>query len=109
MRHLVRQKILGAIFIDGSKAANEGARLRWFIIDPQYQGYGLGHRLMAAAMQFCREKQFPRVYLTTFAGLKAARHLYELHGFKLHSEEDGSHLTGNASLVEQVFELKRES
>jgi GNAT superfamily N-acetyltransferase len=100
-------KILGSIIIDGSKGSSEGARLRWFIIDPAYQAYGIGNRLMNAAMQFCKEKAFPRVYLTTFDGLKTARHLYEKHGFRLCSEEDGSHLTGKASLVEQVFELRR--
>jgi ribosomal protein S18 acetylase RimI-like enzyme len=98
-------KIIGSIFIDGSK--EDRARLRWFIIDPAYQGYGLGKRLMDAAMGFCREKGFERVYLTTFKGLNAARHLYEKHGFILQSEEDGSHLTGKSSLIEQVFEWRR--
>jgi ribosomal protein S18 acetylase RimI-like enzyme len=95
-------KILGSIIIDGSK--EDRARLRWFIIDPAHQGTGLGNDLMDAAMNFCREKGFQRVYLTTFKGLDAARHLYEKHGFVLRSEEDGSHLTGKASLIEQVFE-----
>jgi GNAT superfamily N-acetyltransferase len=100
----VNQEIVGGIFIDGSDAAGEGARLRWFIIDPQYQGYGLGNRLIEEAMTFCDQKQFKRVYLTTFAGLNSARHLYEKFGFRLCREEDGSHLTGKSSLVEQVFE-----
>jgi GNAT superfamily N-acetyltransferase len=97
--------IIGGIFIDGSDAESTGARLRWFILDPAYQGLGLGNRLMAEAILFCRQKQFKRVYLTTFAGLNTARHLYEKYGFKLCHEEDGSHLTGKSSLVEQVFEL----
>ena len=101
-------KILGGIFIDGHDAAagnGTGARLRWFIIDPDYQGHGLGNRLIEAAVTFCQQKHFPRVYLTTFAGLTSARHLYEKFGFRLCREEDGSHLTGKSSLVEQVFEL----
>ncbi len=97
-------KIIGSVIIDGSKAENEGARLRWFIIDPEYHGHGLGKRLMGVAMDFCRHKHFHRVYLTTFAGLNVARHLYESHGFELCGEEDGSHLTGQASLTEQIFE-----
>jgi hypothetical protein len=60
---------------------------------------------MQEAMSFCEQKRFKRVYLTTFAGLNAARHLYEKFGFRLCHEEDGSHLTGKSSLVEQVFEL----
>lgn len=95
--------VVGSIFVDGLEADAEGARIRWFIIDPAYQGLGLGNRLMNAAMDFCREKQFYRVYLTTFEGLTAARHLYDKHGFKLCGEEDGSHLTGRSSLTEQIL------
>jgi len=99
-------QIVGGVFIDGKDALGEGARLRWFIIDPRYQGQGIGNLLMNAAMAFCKQKQFPRVYLTTFAGLVTARHLYEKHGFVQCAEKDGSHLTGKASLVEQVFEYR---
>jgi GNAT superfamily N-acetyltransferase len=97
--------IVGAVFIDGSDAGGQGARLRWFILAPEHQGRGLGNRLMEEAMSFCRRVGFRRVYLTTFKGLDAARHLYEKAGFRLCGEEDGSHLTGKSSLVEQVFEL----
>ena len=49
---------------------------------------------------------FRRVYLTTFSGLNAARHLYEKAGFRLCAEMDGHDLTG-AALTEQIFELTR--
>lgn len=101
-------KVVGAIFVDGSQAQKEGARIRWFIIDPEYHGLGLGNRLMDALMTFCREKQFPRIYLTTFEGLTTARHLYEKHGFNLCGTADGSHLTGSSDLTEQVFEWLRD-
>ena len=97
-------QIVGSIVIDGADAVGEGARLRWFILDPVCQGQGWGYRLMTKAMDFCQKQQFPRVYLTTFAGLEAARHLYEKYGFTLCGETDGAHLTGKASLIEQVFE-----
>jgi len=98
------EQIIGGVFIDGAHAGGEGARLRWFIVDPAYQGQGLGHHLIAKAIAFCDRQQFRRVYLTTFAGLVAARHLYESYGFTLCGETDGAHLTGKSSLVEQVFE-----
>lgn len=99
------ETIAGAIVIDGSDADGEGARLRWFILDPAYHGQGLGNRLIDAAMNFCKQAGFRRVYLTTFAGLTAARHLYEKAGFRLHHEEDATELTGNPSLTEQIFEV----
>lgn len=83
--------VVGGIFIDDGDANGQGARLRWFILDESYQGQGLGNRLMEAAVGFCREKQFRRVYLTPFKGLNAARHLYEKYGFRLCAEMDGSH------------------
>ena len=98
-------EIVGGVFIDGKDADTVGARLRWFILDPAYQGRGIGSRLINEAVEFCKRAGFRRVYLTTFAGLNTARHLYEKKGFRLCAEEDGSHLTGKASLVEQVFEL----
>jgi len=101
----IKGEIVGAIFIDGSDAEGEGARLRWFIVAPEYQGCGLGNRLMQEAVSFCRKAGYKRVYLTTFSGLNTARHLYEKFGFRLYHEEDGSHLTGTASLVEQRFAL----
>jgi GNAT superfamily N-acetyltransferase len=99
------ENIIGAIVIDGKDADGEGARLRWFILAEGYQGRGVGNRLMQEAMDFCKKAGFRRVYLTTFAGLDTARHLYEKHGFRACREEDGSHLTGKASLVEQVLEV----
>ena len=85
---------VGAIFIDGSDSAGQGARLRWFMVDPAYPGRGLGRRLMDEAMNFCRGIGFPKVYLTTFKGLDAARHLYDKAGFRVVQEEVGTHLTG---------------
>ncbi len=101
----VNGEIVGGVFIDGSDANGQGARLRWFIIDPAHQGQGLGNRLMAEAVSFCESKGYRRVYLTTFAGLNTARHLYEKFGFRLSHEEDGRRLTGTSTLTEQVFEL----
>jgi len=75
------EAILGAIVIDGGVTPEEGARLRWFILDEACQGRGVGRRLMGAAMDFCERAGFERVYLWTFRGLVAARHLYDVWGF----------------------------
>ena len=94
----------GAIAIDGVNAFGEGARLRWFIVDPQYQGCGIGKNLIAQAIDFCKQKGFPKVYLWTFKGLEAARRLYEAADFQLCEESEvaqwGQHIT------EQKYELR---
>jgi len=99
----VDEKIAGSIAIDGFHHDSEGAHLRWFIIAPENQGHGIGNRLLAEAIGFCRRKQYGRIYLWTFAGLHPARQLYEKFGFKL-CEEHGGEQWGKA-VTEQKFEL----
>jgi GNAT superfamily N-acetyltransferase len=71
-------RIEGGIAIDGINARTEGVHLRWFIVSPEVRGRGFGRRLMEEAISFCREKDYKKVYIETFEGLHAARHLYEI-------------------------------
>ena len=77
---LDKQKF-GGIAIVFSDA--QTARLRWFIIDPNYHGQGLGRSLMQVAIDFCQSVGFDEIYLWTAAGLPAAHHLYRQFGFSL--------------------------
>ncbi len=76
-------QVEGSIAIDGSHAATEGAHLRWFITSEALRGQGVGRQLLRAALHFCDGRGYGCVHLWTFAGLEAARHLYESEGFKL--------------------------
>lgn len=82
-------RIQGAIVIDSDHADVQGAHLRWFIVSDALRGQGVGNRLMDAAMDFFRERGYDRMYLWTFEGLHAARHLYEKHGFVLVEQQEG--------------------
>jgi uncharacterized protein YhfF/GNAT superfamily N-acetyltransferase len=93
-------RIEGSIAIDGAGAG--GAHLRWFIVDDTLRGRGFGRRMLEAAMAFCRRAGHRGVCLTTFAGLDAARALYERQGFRLVAEADGE--TWGATVREQRFE-----
>ena len=54
--------------------------------------------------EFCRDKQYGRVFLTTLPGLEAAMHLYTEHGFQQIAQNDmGFH---GSVFVEQTFECK---
>ena len=99
------QRIVGSITIDGNEADINGAHLRWFILDPEYQGNGIVKQLIGEAMLFCEEKNFQRVQLSTFAGLDSARHLYEQCGFKLIEENESN--TWGVRVREQAFEWFR--
>ena len=80
----------GSIAIDGAHAKQKGAHLRWFIMSPEFQGQGAGNTLLSAALTFCDDCGYRKVYLWTFDDLHAARHLYEKHGFKLAVTQRGS-------------------
>ncbi len=97
-------RIHGAIVIDGVHADAGGAHLRWFIVSDELRGQGVGNRLMDAAMEFCRERRYDRIYLWTFQGLHAARRLYEKNGFTLVEQQEGE--GWGVRVTEQRFERR---
>jgi GNAT superfamily N-acetyltransferase len=99
----IEEKIVGSIAIDGVHGDSKGAHLRWFIVAPEIQGQGIGKMLIKETVEFCRKKEFGRIYLWTFAGLDPARHLYEKFGFRLCEEHEGNQW--GRTVTEQRFEL----
>ena len=97
-----RGQLQGAIVVDGRDTESEGAHLRWFIVSDGLRGQGAGSRLIQTAMDFCRRKRYAKVYLWTFEGLTAARHLYEKHGFALVAQHRGDQW--GVAVNEQRFE-----
>jgi GNAT superfamily N-acetyltransferase len=97
-------RIEGAITIDGVQAGEDGAHLRWFIISDALRGRGVGGRLVESAVDFCRRSGYARVYLWTFEGLHAARHLYAKAGFALTEQRPGAQW--GTEVTEQRFELR---
>ncbi len=95
--------IKGGIVIDSHDG--DLAQLHWFILSEDLRGSGAGRKLMSNAMKFVTEKNYPRVYLTTFDGLQAARHLYEEHGFVLTDEQESD--TWGTPVLEQHFDWTR--
>ncbi|OAN55203.1 hypothetical protein A6A04_11090 [Paramagnetospirillum marisnigri] len=97
-------RILGAVALDGREPDGMGrAHLRWFILDDAARGKGLGARLLDQAVAFGRHRRISGIYLWTFAGLDAARGLYESRGFTLVEQRSGD--TWGTPVTEQRFEL----
>jgi GNAT superfamily N-acetyltransferase len=93
----------GAIAIDGSQAGEEGVRLRWFIVNPRFQGHGIGRTLLRESLKFCKQVGYKRVYLWTFKGLETARYLYEREGFRLCKAHEVRQW--GQDIVEQMYKL----
>ncbi|MHB2168786.1 GNAT family N-acetyltransferase [Alsobacter sp. R-9] len=100
---LLDEAVVGAIAVDGSgpEAATRGARIRYFILSDAARGRGVGRLLLGGAMAHIRDAGFDRAWLTTFAGLDAARHLYEQAGFRL--EHEALDTSWGTPLTEQRF------
>ncbi len=79
------------------------AQLRWFLMEPEFRGIGLGRRLMETLMDYCRQKGYTHIMLWTFKGLDAAVHLYQKDGFTL-TEEKENHEWKDL-LIEQRWDL----
>jgi len=97
-------RFAGSIAIDGKEAGSTGARLRWFIVAPEFQKLGIGLRLISDAVDYCRQAGYRQIYLWTFKGLDRARALYESQGFRL-AEEHDVRQWGN-DITEQKFSLE---
>ena len=81
----------------------ESAQLRYFLIEPEYRGIGLGSRLMRLYMDFLREHGYRQSYLWTTHELATAASLYKRFGFQLTEEKESSSF--GKPLREQRYDL----
>lgn len=81
----------------------DSAQLRYFLIEPQYRGIGLGSKLMNLYMEFLHGCGYEKSYLWTTNELDSAISLYKKFGFKL-TEEKASTSFGKP-VVEQRYDL----
>ena len=102
-------RLLGSLTLDAGERGTPAAscHLRWFILADEARGQGIGSALMSKAMAFMDERGIRHCWLTTFAGLVAARKLYENWGFRL--SETATASTWGRALEEQRFDWRRPS
>lgn len=82
---------------------DEAAQLRYFYLEPEVRGIGLGGFLMRLFMDFLKAKGYKSAYLWTTDEQTAAAALYERHGFRLTQEKESNAF--GKKLIEQRFEL----
>lgn len=93
--------LAGHIAIDGEDLGSNTAHLRWFITSDALRGQGAGKALLNAAVSHCDAQGLAETRLWTFAGLNAARSLYERVGFRLAEEYEGAQW--GKAMREQMF------
>ncbi|MEJ2004830.1 MAG: GNAT family N-acetyltransferase [Cyclobacteriaceae bacterium] len=81
----------------------DAAQLRYFILEKDFRGKGLGKKLMDMFMERLHSLGYRKAYLMTSNDLPAAAALYRKYGFMLISEEP-SDLFGKP-IVLQRYEL----
>lgn len=97
-----KDKMIGFVLL--MHRENNSAQLRYFYLEPEYRGIGLGKKLMGLYMDFLREKGYQSSYLWTTHELSAAASLYTRHGFKL--TESKQSLAFEKPLNEERYDLK---
>jgi GNAT superfamily N-acetyltransferase len=76
------ERTRGFIAISRNRVELYEAKIRWFIVDDEMRGNGIGRALLESALVHCRETSVRRIELFTFDSLAAARALYGSVGFK---------------------------
>lgn len=94
--------LAGSIGILGRDDAT--AQLRWYLVHPRVRGRGLGSRLLAESLAFCRGAGYRSVYLWTVHPLTGAARRYESAGFQLTEEKPDQAMWGQ-TLKEQRYDL----
>jgi ribosomal protein S18 acetylase RimI-like enzyme len=87
-----------------TEESGELAYVRFFLLDKDLRGRGLGRRLLGELLEQARAAGYTSVGLETFSELTTAARLYRRHGFELVSSETGPRW-GRAEITYQRYEL----
>ncbi len=81
----------------------DAAQLRYYYIEKEYRGIGLGKRLMDLYMEFLFTCGYRKSYLWTTKELSAAASVYTKYGFELAEEKPS--LSFGKNVIEQKYIL----
>jgi GNAT superfamily N-acetyltransferase len=94
-------RLVGSIGIVTATPAT--AQLRWFLVDPECRGLGLGRRLLHEALRFSLDSGYMEIILWTERSLAGAARLYRDAGFRLVEEKPGR--VWGAEVIEEQYRL----
>jgi GNAT superfamily N-acetyltransferase len=73
----------GCVAVTPIKRSEVTGRLRFMLVAPEFRSCGLGQRLMNTALNYCLEKKYKRMTLSTTGDCVSAHRLYGRYGFKV--------------------------
>lgn len=79
------------------------AQLRYFFLEPELRGLGVGTDLLKKAINFCREKKYSQAFLWTVSAQETARKLYKKAGFVI--TETNENKSWGIPVLEEKWEL----
>ena len=85
-------------------AGDRTAQLRWFLVDPEHRGAGVGSLLVHEAVEFAKDEGYESVVLWTVSALASAGRIYASAGF-VRTEERPGHRWG-VDVIEEKHELR---
>ncbi|ASV00198.1 bifunctional helix-turn-helix transcriptional regulator/GNAT family N-acetyltransferase [Bacillus subtilis] len=80
-------------------------QLRWFLVDADFRGRGLGTQLLEHLVAYCQDMKFDRIFLWTVSTMAEARPLYEKFGFRISEVKQEAPLWGQ-QLTEERWDLE---
>jgi GNAT superfamily N-acetyltransferase len=95
-------KIVGSLAV--VDASPDEAQLRWFLLDPNIRGLGIGRLLLDEALSFCRAAGYSRAFLLTVDIHTEAAALYLSAGFVL-TDQHEKQLWGETRM-EQRYDVR---
>jgi len=69
-------------------------RLRFMLVAPAFRGCGLGRQLLETALEYCRERGYKTIALSTAGDCRAAHKLYTQYGFEAVNISKGTNWGG---------------
>jgi len=94
------QRLIGSLVL---MDRGQAAQLRYFLLEPEYRGMGLGSKLMELFMEYLHGCGYKSSYLWATEQQVAAAKLYKRYGYQL-TEEKPSTAFG-IPLIEQRYDL----
>jgi ribosomal protein S18 acetylase RimI-like enzyme len=98
------EKIVGCIAVVAASPLI--AQLRWFFVEPEARGRGIGKQLLQRAVAFARQTGYDSIVLWTEKELVAAAHLYQSAG--LTKVEERTSQEWGVEVVEEKYAMPLE-